>query len=171
MFSGLVWPLAGADQFVKFVISIVQHVWTTLVRRNVSSRDTEWMNKWRNIRPIGEMNETTGDKLKDAMCCVTATALQKKPWPNTFFYTSSHLRMKLPPAWWWWCTNIPTTCYWLLIPDESNLINWKVKESIRSTNRSFSSFRSSMYLLCRNAYSSSPYHFRTSKLGNDWQDS
>ena len=40
------------------------------------------------------MNETTEDKLKDATA--GAGAQQKKSWPNTFFYTSSHLRMKLP---------------------------------------------------------------------------
>ena len=65
-----------------------------MVTWNVSSADTEWMNKWINIRPIGQMNETTEDKLKDATA--GAGAQQKKSWPNTFFYTSSHLRMKLP---------------------------------------------------------------------------
>ena len=52
-----------------------------MVSRNVSSTDAGGMNKWINIRPVGAMNETTGDKLKEATarlsCCSTEEIMTK----------------------------------------------------------------------------------------------
>ena len=73
------------------------------------------------------MNETTEDKLRDATahsyCCSTEEIMTKH-----FLLHFITAQNEAPRS--WWCTNIATTCFSLFIPDESSLINFKVKERI-----------------------------------------